>query len=143
MVHDRSPSCVAVALTSIEVGTRPNDFFTLSPLPPLPPPSSSTGAASAASPSTASGGRRTVVATSYGGESRLIAVDDRESPQDFADRLMRLCIDAFGPHGFPRLELAEASGATFSATSYAGSGGGGGDGGGDRQEPSSSSWPSS
>ena len=84
MVHLRSPSCVAVALTSIEVGTRPNDFFTLSPLPPLPPPSSSTGAASAASPSTASGGRRTVVATSYGGESRLIAVDDRESPQDFA-----------------------------------------------------------
>jgi hypothetical protein len=79
--------------------------------------------------------RRTVVATSYGGESRLIAVEDRESSQDFADRLMRLCIDAFGPNGFPRLELAEALGATFSATSYAGSGGGGGD----RGEPSPSS----
>ena len=44
----------------------------------------STGAASAAPPSTASGGRRTVVVTSYGIKSRLIAVDDRESPQDFA-----------------------------------------------------------
>ena len=44
----------------------------------------STGAASAAPPSTASGGRRTVVVASYGIESRLIAVDDRESPQDFA-----------------------------------------------------------
>ena len=121
LVHVRSPSCIAVALTSVEVGTRPNDFFTLSLLP-LPPISRAVG-------------KRTVVATSYGGESRLITVDDRESTQDFADRLMRLSIDAFGPNGFPRLELAEASGATFSATSYTGSGGGGGG----EQESSSSS----
>lgn len=120
LVHLRSPSCIAVALTSVEVGTRPNDFFTLSLLP---------------LPHTSLRGKRAVVATSYGGESRLVTVDDRESKQDFADRLMRLCIDAFGPHGFPRLELAEASGATFSATSYTGSGGGGGG----EQESSSSS----
>lgn len=123
LVHVRSPSCIAVALTSVEVGTRPNDFFTLSLLP-LPPTSRGVGV-----------GRRTVVATSFGGESRLVTVDDRESTQDFANRLMRLCIDAFGPNGFPRLELAEASGATFSATSYTGSG----DGGGGEQESSSSS----
>jgi hypothetical protein len=53
-------------------------------------------------------------------------VEGRESSLDFTDRLMRLCVDAFGPNGLPRLELAEASGATFSATSYAGRGGGGG-----------------
>jgi hypothetical protein len=49
-----------------------------------------------------------------------------ESSRDFADQLMRLCVDASGPNGFPRLELAEASGVMFSVTSYAGSGGGGG-----------------
>ncbi|KAL3777866.1 hypothetical protein ACHAW5_003392 [Stephanodiscus triporus] len=134
MVHFRSPSCIAVALSSIEVGTRPNDYFALSALPSLPLSSASSSSTGAAP----SGRRRAVVATSYEGESRLIAVDDRESSQDFADRLMRLCVDAFGPNGFPRLELAEASGATFSATSYAGSGVGVG-GGGVQQEQSSSS----
>lgn len=118
LVHFRSPLCIAVALATVEVGTRPNDFFTLLPL--SAPPSGRWGGATV--------GRRTVVATSYGGESRLITVDDRESTQDFADRLMRLCIDAFGPNGFPRRELAEVSGATFSATSYTGSGVGGGGG---------------
>ncbi len=110
MVHVRSPSCVAVALTSIEVGTRPNDFFTLSPLP-LPSSSSSSS----------STGRRTIVATSYGDELWLIVVEDRESSQDFADRLMRLCIDASPAWNRPRLRgphsrrrrtraVAEASG---------------------------------
>ena len=36
-----------------------------------------------------------------------------ESSWDFGDQLMRLCVDAFRPNGFPHLELAEASGATF------------------------------
>lgn len=40
--------------------------------------------------------------------------------QNFADRLLKLATDAFGANGFPRLELAEALGATFSATSYVG-----------------------
>ncbi len=31
-------------------------------------------------------------------------VEGCESSRDFADRLMRLCVDAFGPYGFHRLE---------------------------------------
>jgi len=102
LVHIRSPFCIAVPLTSIEVGTRPNDFFALSSLP---------------SPNNVM--NRNLVATSYAGEARLISCHV-ETPQDFADRLIKLCIDAFGSNGFPRLELAEALGATFSATSYSG-----------------------
>ena len=34
--------------------------------------------------------------------------------------MMKLAIDAFGPSNFPRTKLAEAIGATFSATSYIG-----------------------
>ena len=92
MDHVQLLSCVAVPLTSIEVGMCPNDFFTLSPLLPTP---LSTGAT--ATFASSSGGRRTVAKT-YAGKSRLIAVDNCESPQGFADRLMRLCIDAFDPH---------------------------------------------
>jgi len=62
---------------------------------------------------------RSILATSYGGEARLVSCQ-AESSQDFADRLIKLSIDAFGSNGFPRLELAEALGATFSATSYSG-----------------------
>jgi len=108
LVHVRSPFCVAVPLASIEVGTRPNDFFTLSSLHPSP-----------AEENHAIVRSRNVVATSYGGEARLVSVRV-ETPQDFADRLIKLSIDAFGSNGFPRVELAEALGATFSATSYAG-----------------------
>jgi hypothetical protein len=31
-------------------------------------------------------------------------VEGRESSRDFTDRLMRLCVDAFRPNGFPRLK---------------------------------------
>lgn len=127
LVHIRSPLCYAVPLTSIEVGTRLNDFFTLSTLQSLP-------SFLVVNSQNHSPEGRTFVATSYGGESRLICVHDTESSQDFADRLMRLCIDAFGSNGFPRLELAESLGATFLATSY-----GGGGGIGAQQELSSSS----
>jgi hypothetical protein len=126
LVHIRSPLCYAVPLTSIEVGTRLNDYFTLSPLQSL---------SLNANNNHNNHESRTIVATSNGGESRLISIHDTESPQDFADRLMRLCIDAFGSNGFPRLELAESLGATFLATSYGGSGGVGGV----QQELSSSS----
>jgi len=108
LVHIRSPLCVAVPLTSIEVGTRPNDFFSLTSLP-------------CPTRNTNSSRDRTIVATSYGGEARLLSIQI-ETPQDFADRIIKLSIDAFGPNGFPRLELAEALGATFSATSYVGLG---------------------
>lgn len=129
LIHIRSPFCIAVPLTSIEVGTRPNDFFSLSALP-CPSGSART---------------RSILATSYGGEARLVSCQAESSQvrkrcferlvkychnsilialyhrqQDFADRLIKLSIDAFGSNGFPRLELAEALGATFSATSYSG-----------------------
>lgn len=104
LVHIRSPLCVAVPLTTIEVGTRPNDYFSLSPLPSL---------------LKQGGGRKTMLATSYGGEARLVYCQ-AESPQVFADRFIKLSIDAFGPNGFPRLELANSIGSTFSATSYVG-----------------------
>jgi len=104
LVHIRSPLCIAVPLTTIEVGTRPNDYFSLSPLPSL---------------SKHGGGKKTMLATSYGGEARLVCCQ-AESPQIFADRFIKLSIDAFGPNGFPRLELANSIGSTFSATSYVG-----------------------
>eukprot|EP00985_Skeletonema_marinoi_P004573 scaffold1984_cov113-Skeletonema_marinoi.AAC.2 len=104
LVHIRSPLCIAVPLTTIEVGTRPNDYFSLSPLPSL---------------LKYGGGKKTMLATSYGGEARLVCCQ-AESPQVFADRFIKLSIDAFGPNGFPRLELANSIGSTFSATSYVG-----------------------
>ena len=104
LVHMRSPLCVAVPLTTIEVGTRPNDYFSLSPLPSF---------------MKHGGGKKTMLATSYGGEARLVYCQ-AESPQVFADRFIKLSIDAFGPNGFPRLELANSIGSTFSATSYVG-----------------------
>jgi hypothetical protein len=104
LVHIRSPLCIAVPLTTIEVGTRPNDYFSLSPLPSL---------------LKHGGGKKTMLATSYGGEARFVSCQ-AESPQVFADRFIKLSIDAFGPNGFPRLELANAIGSTFSATSYVG-----------------------
>jgi len=79
LIHIRSPFCIAVPLTSIEVGTRPNDFFSLSA---LPCPSKSVRT-------------RSILATSYGGEARLVSCQ-AESSQDFADRLIKLSIDAFG-----------------------------------------------
>ncbi|KAL7444662.1 hypothetical protein ACHAXM_009583 [Skeletonema potamos] len=104
LVHIRSPLCIAVPLTTIEVGTRPSDYFSLSPLPSL---------------LKHGGGKKTMLATSYGGEARFVSCQ-AESPQVFADRFIKLSIDAFGPNGFPRLELANAIGSTFSATSYVG-----------------------
>jgi hypothetical protein len=105
LVHIRSPFCLSVPLSSIEVGTRPNDFFSVLSLP--------------SSNSQRDNEKQNVLATSYGGEARIITCRE-ESSQDFADRLLKMSIDAFGTNGFPRLELAEALGATFSATSYVG-----------------------
>ncbi len=97
LVHTRSPSFISIPLCTIEVGNRPNDFFTLQALP-----------------------NKKVVVGSYSGEARLIAFRE-DTEQDLADRMMKLAIDAFGSNGFPRAELAKATGATFTATSYVGS----------------------
>eukprot|EP00934_Nitzschia_sp_Nitz4_P005995 Nitzschia sp. Nitz4//scaffold68_size99682//22254//25922//NITZ4_004556-RA/size99682-processed-gene-0.36-mRNA-1//-1//CDS//3329556569//5985//frame0 len=102
LVSIRSPSCLAIPLKTVEVGTRPNDFFVL----------------------------RTcwqeskhrvpwIVAASYSGEAKVLHCQP-DTAQDLADRLMRHSIDAFGANGFPRSELAEAMHATFTATSYVG-----------------------
>lgn len=98
LVHTRSPSCIAIPLSTIEVGTRPNDFFSLRSLP-----------------------NKEIVAISHGGEGRLISFRE-ETVQDIADRMMKLSIDAFGSEkkSFPRSKLAEAIEAKFSATSYVG-----------------------
>lgn len=83
LVHTRSPACISVPLSTIEVGTRPNDFFVLHALV-----------------------NRRVVAASYSGQTRVVAFRS-DTQVDLADRLMKLSIDAFGAQGFPRSEVAE------------------------------------
>jgi Vam6/Vps39-like protein vacuolar protein sorting-associated protein 39 len=101
LISIRSPSCMAIPLKTVEVGTRPNDFFVLRALrddsQPVP----------------------WIMAISYSGEGKVLQCQP-DTAQDLADRLMRLSIDAFGANGFPRSELAEAVHASFTATSYVG-----------------------
>jgi len=96
LAHVRSPSCIEVPLATIELGTKLNDYFLIQKLP----------------------GAR-IIAASYSGDARIVAIKE-DSMQDKADRMMKLSIDAFGANRFPRTQLAEAIGATFSATSYVG-----------------------
>lgn len=102
LVSIRSPSCMAIPLRTVEVGTRPNDYFILRTLrednQPSPP---------------------WMIAISYSGEGKVLQCQP-DTAQDLADRMMRLSIDAFGANGFPRSELAEALNASFTATSYVG-----------------------
>jgi hypothetical protein len=97
LVSIRSPSCLAIPLKTVEVGTRPNDFFTL----------------------VKSNQPNRLISLSYSGQAKLLQCWP-DTKQDLADRLMRHAIDAFGSNGFPRSELAEAVGASFTATSYVG-----------------------
>ena len=101
LISIRSPSCLAIPLKTVEVGTRPNDFFVLRTLrddtQPVP----------------------WIMAISYSGEGKVLQCQP-DTAQDLADRLMRHSIDAFGANGFPRSELAEAVHASFTATSYVG-----------------------
>lgn len=99
LVSIRSSSCMAIALRTVEVGNRPNDFFCLRSL--------------------ADGFQTWIVAISYSGAGKLLQCH-ADTTQDLSDRLMRLAIDAFGGSGFPRVELAEAVHASFTATSYVG-----------------------
>jgi Vam6/Vps39-like protein vacuolar protein sorting-associated protein 39 len=96
LISIRSPSCLAIPLRTMEVGTRPNDFFVLRKLE-----------------------NSYILSISYSGEGKLMQLQP-DKPQDLADRLMRLAIDAFGANGFPRSELAEAVHASFTSTSYVG-----------------------
>jgi hypothetical protein len=101
LVSIRSPSCLAIPLKTVEVGTRPNDFFILRTLRDETQPAP------------------WIMAMSYSGETKVLQCQP-DTPQDLADRLMRHSIDAFGSNGFPRSELAEALHASFTATSYVG-----------------------
>lgn len=104
LISIRSPSCLAIPLKTVEVGTRPNDFFVLRTCHDDTP------------------SKQTVpwiVACSYSGQAKVLHCQP-DTAQDLADRLMRHSIDAFGSNGFPRSELAEALHASFTATSYVG-----------------------
>ena len=105
----RSPSCLAIALRTVEVGTRPNDYFSLRTLT-----TSSITTTDASTPQPTS-----IVAISYAGHAKVLTCK-ADSAQDLADRFMRLAIDALGANGFPRAALAEAVHASFTATSYVG-----------------------
>lgn len=114
LVSVRSPSCLAIPLKTIEVGTRPNDFFTLKAFgggAPIGNPLSSSGVSAGTMP--------WILCMSYSGQAKVLQCK-ADSSQDLADRLMRLSIDAFGSNGFPRNQLAEALNASFTATSYVG-----------------------
>ena len=113
LISLRSPSCLAIALKTIEVGTRPNDFFALKPFREHyhPDQHSFNSNTNSTIP--------WVLCTSYSGQAKILQCK-ADTAQDLADRLMRLSIDAFGSNGFPRNQLAEALNASFTATSYAG-----------------------
>lgn len=96
----RSPSCLAIALRTVEVGTRPNDYFSLRTL-------------------LVDVQTTWIVAVSYANQAKVLQCKP-DSAQDLADRFMRLAIDAMGANGFPRAALAEAVHASFTATSYVG-----------------------
>jgi len=95
----RSPSCLAIALRTVEVGTRPNDYFSSRTLVVYP--------------------QTWIVAISYAGHAKVLQCLP-DTAQELADRFMRLAIDALGANGFPRAALAEAVHASFTATSYVG-----------------------
>lgn len=101
LISVRSPSCMAIPLRTVEVGTQPNDYFVLRAL------RDETQTAP------------WIIAAAYSGEGKVLQCQ-ADSAQDLADRLMRLAIDAFGANGFPRAELADALHASFTATSYVG-----------------------
>jgi hypothetical protein len=111
LISIRSPSCMAIPLRTVEVGTRPNDYFLLRTL--------GDNTASAHTHTHTPGSAPLIVAVAYSGEAKVLQCQP-DTAQDLADRLMRHAIDAFGANGFPRSELAEAVNASFTATSYVG-----------------------
>jgi len=106
LIHTRSPSFISIPLSTIEVGNQPNDFFTLTSIQNSYQQQQQQM-------------QMQIIASSYSGESRLIYFA-QDTKQDLADRMMKLCIDAFGLKGFPRTELADAIQASFTATTYVG-----------------------
>lgn len=140
LVSLRSPSCLAIPLKTFEVGTQPNDFFSLRTfrsggavgvvdqhhaVPDGPSVGGAVGSSSIVNTITTGGSGSSgmtlpwILCMSYSGQARVLQCR-ADSVQDLSDRFMRLSIDAFGSNGFPRNQLAEALNATFTATSYVG-----------------------
>ena len=130
LISVRSPSCLAVSLRTVEIGTRPNDFFTLRTVQASTAPGSSNINAihsvwndqpnqSSSSTISSSWTLPWIVGISYAGEAKVLQCRP-DTAQDLADRLIRHAIDAFGGNGFPRTDVAKAVQASFTATSYVG-----------------------
>jgi Vam6/Vps39-like protein vacuolar protein sorting-associated protein 39 len=124
LISIRSSSCLAISLRTIEVGQRPNDYFTIRTIHnssnSMAGGSTNDVTSSFVSSSSSSSYIATtpyIVAVAYSGECKVIQCQP-DTAQDLADRCMRHAIDAFGTNGFPRMELAEAINASFTATSY-------------------------
>lgn len=119
----RSPSCLAIALRTVEVGTRPNDYFSLRTLVPTAANDHNTNNNNTNMMINQQQQQQDhiswIVAISYAGHAKALQCK-ADSAQDLADRFMRLAIDALGVNGFPRAALAEAVNASFTATSYVG-----------------------
>eukprot|EP00531_Pseudo-nitzschia_arenysensis_P017070 CAMPEP_0116120926 /NCGR_PEP_ID=MMETSP0329-20121206/3431_1 /TAXON_ID=697910 /ORGANISM="Pseudo-nitzschia arenysensis, Strain B593" /LENGTH=1440 /DNA_ID=CAMNT_0003614719 /DNA_START=72 /DNA_END=4394 /DNA_ORIENTATION=- len=150
LVSVRGTSCLAIPLKTLEVGTRPNDFFTLRSFLG----GNSDGGFGGMTPNAGRhyfhqqqqqygrdpyGTNNNFNFDEEGGSSSsnnnnalpwILSMSysgqakllkcKADTQQDLADRLMRISIDAFGGNGFPRNQLAEALSASFTATSYAG-----------------------
>ena len=95
LVSMRNPSSLAIPIRTIEIGTRPNDFFALMKYTEY------------------------LVAVGSSGEGKVFKCYP-DTKQDLADRIIRYAIDALGASGFPRQEVAQAIGASFTAASYIG-----------------------
>ncbi|OEU14510.1 hypothetical protein FRACYDRAFT_241057 [Fragilariopsis cylindrus CCMP1102] len=147
LISVRSTSCLAIPLKTIEVGTRPNDFFTLRSFRggnnnnsdmrrqrqiqqqqqqqqyALDPYNSNNNNNNRSNVHNFDDdydeGLPWMLCMSYSGQAKVLRCK-ADTAQDLADRLMRISIDAFGGNGFPRNQLAEALNASFTATSYAG-----------------------
>jgi Vam6/Vps39-like protein vacuolar protein sorting-associated protein 39 len=117
LISIRSSSCLAIALKTIEVGTRPNDFFSLKAFREhqLLDTHSFNNSRISSTQATVPW----ILGLSYSGQAKVLQCR-ADTAQDLADRLMRLSIDAFGSGGFPRNQLAEALNASFTSTSYVG-----------------------
>lgn len=108
LVQLRLPVCIAVPLRTVEVGTRPNNFYWLGAF-----------SSSYSEYYEQQQQQQCLISVGYSGDARVIVVKE-DTPLDLSDRLMRLLIDAFGTNGFPRTDLADALHASYSATSYIG-----------------------
>jgi hypothetical protein len=139
LISVRGTSCLAIPLKTIEVGTRPNDFFTLRSFRgdnnntdnirrqrQIQQQQQQQYALDPYNRNNVHNfdddydeGLPWMLCMSYSGQAKVLRCK-ADTAQDLADRLMRISIDAFGGNGFPRNQLAEALNASFTATSYAG-----------------------